>query len=98
MTEPRPAELVQDRAELERETAAVGNRLAAQLVVEEELVEALRALDRLDDHRVANGLVDAKPAELRHRARRGDRGLLQRLEAEELAVGGVGAAQRAVAG
>src|SRR5687768_6757389 len=98
MTEPRATELVQDRAELKREAAAIGDRLAAQYVVEEELVEALRALDRLDDDRVAHGLVDAKPAELRHRARRGDRGLLQRLEAEELAVRRVGAAQRAVAG
>jgi hypothetical protein len=93
VAELRLAQVVHDLSHLRREPGPVAHGVAAQLVVVEVLVELHRRLQRFEDHRVAQSLVDPEPRQVRHRPRGGNSSPLKALEPLELEEGGAAAEQ-----
>jgi hypothetical protein len=85
MAELRQAELLEDRDHLLEPLAAAGNRLAAQIVIVQQLIESHGRLDPLHDKRVSHLAAESESDQDADRAWRGDLRLLQQLQVPELA-------------
>src|SRR5438105_9123419 len=91
MPKSRGAQGVNDLQNLIDQPPIIGRALAAQLTLDQEMIELHRRLDGIRDNRIAEFSVDGKANEHGPAMRRGNGGLLKPLQPLEFAQRGIAA-------